>query len=249
MTAKPEPANIWNVTSAAERPAYVSSEIMPASVPTNVLPSIFHSLDSRNPVIVKSGILFFISLVGFVGNGIALATLRLTPKLRTKTYTLLASLTVSDILVGLTLLWTIGYQLVVYVFSADPCSYVVLVAALAWPARVPIAITIMHVGLISIERYVAVVHPFRYEAHFTDRTIKLMIAFGWIFPGIPCAMYMTYVGRINWQTCTITASVLQSAIMDTCYISLVIAVIVVLHTCVLATALRQRSKINAAVSY
>jgi hypothetical protein len=263
MTAKLEIASVWNITGAVEHTADVSTgtivtgvgtavgtinAIVPTAVPTNAIPPIFHSLDSRNPVIVKSVILFVISLVGFVGNGIALATIRLTPKLRTKTYALLASLTVSDLLVGLTLLWTIGYQLVVYVFSPNPCSYVMLAAALAWPARVPAAITMMHVALISVERYIAIVHPLRYEMRITDATIKVLIAFGWIFPGIPCAMYMTYVGRINWQTCTIVASVLQSAIMDTFYISVIIVVIIVLYACILVTALRQRSKISAMVS-
>jgi 7 transmembrane receptor (rhodopsin family) len=258
MTATPDIAHIWNSTVGVTRLIDVSDvavtddnktlHAVRSTVSKTAIPLIYHDLDSRNPVIVKSGILAFVALIGFVGNGTALATIRLTPKLRTKTYALLASLTVSDLIVGLTLLWTTGYQLVVYVFSENPCSYVILAAALAWPGRVPAAITMMHVGLISVERYIAIVHSLHYESWVTDRTIKMMIVFGWIFPGIPCAMYLTYLGRINWQTCTIMASILQSAVMDTCYILVVIVVIIVLYACIMTVALRQRAKINAEVS-
>jgi 7 transmembrane receptor (rhodopsin family) len=176
-------------------------------------------------------------------------TIRMTPKLHTKTYALLASLTMSDLLAGMTLLWIVGNELIVFVFNENPCSYVVLVALLAWPSRVPVAITIMHIGLISVERYIAVVHPLRYNMWITDTTIKFMIAFGWIFPGISCASYLTYLSRINWQTCTVMASVLQSAIMDICYIKIMLIVILVLHTCILIKAMRQRAKINDEVSW
>jgi hypothetical protein len=207
-----------------------------------------YEIDSRNPVIVKSIALLLFTLIGFVGNGIALATIWKTPKLRTKTYALLSSLTVSDLLTGLTMCWFVAYQLVAYVFNENRCSYILMVAILAFPQRVPLGVTIAHVGLISIERYIAVVHALHYERLMTYTTIKIMIAFGWIFPLVPTSIYLTFIGRIDWQTCTIVAFTLQAAIIDVCYIMIVIIVILFIYIRILITALRQRAKINSEVS-
>lgn len=206
------------------------------------------ALDSRNPVILKATFMIFFTLVGFVGNGITLAAIRQSPILRTKTYALLASLTVADLLTGVTVLWTMAFQLLVYVFSEDPCLFILPVAALRFPERLPVAVTITHIGVISFERYIAVVYPLRYEAWITDRSVKAMIAFGWLFPAVPFSVYFTYIGGINWHTCTIDASVQQVALVDVCHIMLVIVVIVVFQSCILTTALRQRAKINSEVS-
>jgi hypothetical protein len=206
------------------------------------------ALDSRNPVILKATFMIFFTLVGFIGNGITLAAIRQTPILHTKTYALLASLTVSDLLTGVTVLWTMAYQLLVYVFSENPCSYIILVAAFRFPERFPVAVTITHIGVISFERYIAIVHPLRYEAWITDRTIKVLIAFGWLFPVVPFSSYFTYITGINWHTCAIDASVQRAALVDVCHIMFVIVVIIVFYACILATALRQRAKINSEVS-
>jgi hypothetical protein len=205
-------------------------------------------MDSGDPVIVKAGIMTFVTLMGFVGNGIALATIKRAPKLRTKTYALLFSLTVSDLMTGVTMLWVIPYQLAAYVFNKNPCSFILPIAILAFPQRVPLIVTVTHVGLISVERYIAVVHPLQYEKWVSETTIKRMIAFGWIFPVVPTSTFLMYVSRINWQTCTIAASVLQATVMDICYLMTVIIVIFILYTCILIAALRQRAKISSEVS-
>jgi hypothetical protein len=179
--------------------------------------------------------------------GIALATIRKTPKLRTKTYALLSSLTVSDLVTGLTMFWVIAYQLAVYVFSESPCPYILPIAILTFPQRVPPAVSMAHVGLISVERYIAVVHPLQYETWVSDKTIKIMIAFGWIFPAVPSSIFLMNISRIDWQTCTIAAVVLQAAIIDISYLMIMMVVILVLNTRILITALHQRAKINAEV--
>lgn len=72
---------------------------------TTLLSLIDHALDSRNPVIVKAAILLTVSVIGLIGNSFALTTIRVTPKLRTKTFLLLSSLTVSDLVTALTMFW------------------------------------------------------------------------------------------------------------------------------------------------
>jgi 7 transmembrane receptor (rhodopsin family) len=186
MAADSEVANISNSTDATmlttnERSGAHTDDDKPFTDDTrSSILLIDPNLDARNPMIVKSALLIVVSLIGFIGNGTALATIRRTPKLHTKTYALLASLTMSDLLAGMTLLWIVGNELIIFVFSENPCSYVVLVAALAWPSRAPVAITIMHIGLISVERYIVVVHPLHYNMWITDTTIKVMVAFGWM---------------------------------------------------------------------
>jgi hypothetical protein len=161
----------------------------------------------------------------------------------------LASLTVSDLLVGFTFYWLIAYLLFVYVFSTDPCSIVIVIAILACPQRIPPAITMMHVCLVSVERYIAIVHPLRYEVWVTDSTIKAMIAFGWIAPIVPCSFYFSQISLINWQTCSIVANFLQMAATDSCYIVLITVVIFVLNSRILMSALHQRAKIDSQVGF
>jgi hypothetical protein len=147
----------------------------------------------------KAVIMIFFAVIGLIGNGISLVTIKRTPKLRTKTYALLASLTLSDFLTGLFVFWVTTYQMIAYVFSANPCSYIMLVAILTCPQKIPSGATIMHVSLISVERFIAVVHPLHYETWVTDTTIKGMIAFGWVFPICLSLFYLTYISRIDWE--------------------------------------------------
>ncbi|NXD43849.1 GPR39 protein, partial [Copsychus sechellarum] len=50
-----------------------------------------------------------------------------------------------------------------YYFLFEACSYA----------------TVLHVGTLSLERYVAVCHPFRFKALAGPRTVRLLIAFVW----------------------------------------------------------------------
>lgn len=250
-------SDVWNVSVGTTQPPNTSTSITDGVGGTLYLDSrmtthnvLHHNFvyDSSNPAIIKSGFLIFFAILGFTGNGVTLATIRRTSKLRTKTYALLFSLTVSDLLIEFTICWYVAIQFVTFVFSENPCSYILLIAIMAYPQRVPLGVTLMHVGLISIERYIAIVHALHYERLITDKTIKMMIAFGWIFPMASTSVYLTFINRINYQTCTIVASVLQMTINDICFIMFIIGVTVVLNVRILLVALRQRAKINAEVS-
>jgi hypothetical protein len=242
VTALMQSTNAYNATSGENTVVLVSHPVSATAAPL-----LARGSESRTSVAIKCGLFSFVSIIGFIGNGTALATIRKTPKLRTKTYALLASLTVSDLLVGSTLYWFIASLMLMEIYSGNPCAYITKVAAFAGPQRYAAAVTMMHVCLVSVERYIAIVHPLHYEAWVTDTVIKIIVAIGWIVPIIPCSFYFMQITRINWSTCTVVASVLQMATTDICYIVSITCAIIVLNSSILFSALRQRAKINAQV--
>ena len=82
--------------------------------------------------------------------------------------------------------WYLPFLVVVHVYS-DPCHYNVAITATTPLFRLTSIVSVYHLILISIERYVAIVHPLKYEARFTDRTLKWSIAAAWLI-GIPIVM-------------------------------------------------------------
>jgi 7 transmembrane receptor (rhodopsin family) len=239
--------DVWSPVSAVDQGA-TSASVVNHPVTSWILQPINHALDSRGPVIVKSGLMFLIVVINVVGNGIALAAFRKKPKLRTKTFLLLYSLTVADLVTAVDIIIYTPYQLVVYVFSANPCDNIILVAVFTAPVRYPLLLTLSHIGVISAERFIAISYPLHYEAWITDRTMRLALAVTWILPAILASSFFSFLSRINRETCTITGAVLQAFVFDSTFIAITFVVTVVLYTRILMVALRQRARINAEVS-
>jgi hypothetical protein len=245
---------VWNVTSNPISTAISDSAVNLTMTDggefliVSVSPAIHVPYDSRDPVIVKAGVMLAVAMVNLVGNGIALAAIWRTPKLRTKTFALLASLTVADLLSGLTMLWVVAYQLLVYVFSEDSCLNIMLVATLSTPSRFPTYVSTTHAWMISIERFIAIAYPLYYQRLVTDATVKWMVAFSWIFPGFVAATFWLFIARIDWTTCSITSAAFQSTLVDTICLLVVFTTVVVLYSRILTIALKQRAKIDAEVS-
>jgi hypothetical protein len=217
-------------------------------VTETVLSSIYHPIDSKNPVIVKCGILFVIGVFNLIGNSIVLAVFKRTPRLRTKAFTLLFSLTVADLVSGLDIFFYIPYQLVTYVFGSSPCDSVMMIAVLTGPVRYPMMLTVSHICFISVERFIAISFPLHYESWVTDTTMKIVISVIWILPGIMSATFFLFISRINWTTCAIRGAVLQLSVSDVTYILFAFTVTLVLYSRIMMIALHQRAKINAEVS-
>ena len=131
------------------------------------------------PIILRVAILLALDVFILCGNGFTLLTIRLTRRLWTKTNFILASLLASDLWNGVNMLWYAPYLLVAYVFSDDPCRYNVINTAVAPLLLSPGYVSIYHLILISVERYIAIVHPLHYETMFTDRTLKWAIVAVW----------------------------------------------------------------------
>jgi len=156
---------------------YASSSINMTTADTGTA-SLMGRLSLVNPVIVRVSILFTMTVCNLGGNGFTLMTIRLTPRLWTKTNFILASMLVANIIFGVLTFYYISFMLIIYVFN-NPCHYNVLVTANAPLFKIFTYVSIYHLILVSIERYVAIAHPLKYDTKFTDRTLKWAIAATW----------------------------------------------------------------------
>jgi len=136
------------------------------------------SLSLANPVILRVIILVTMMVFNLGGNGFTLITIRLTPRLWTKTNFILASMLAADVVFGVATLYYIAFVVVIFLFS-NPCSYNVLIAANEPIVKSITYVSGYHLILVSIERYVAIAYPLKYETKFSDRTLKWAIAATW----------------------------------------------------------------------
>jgi len=104
----------------------------------------------------------------FQPNGLLLLLLLLL--LTTHTNFILASMLAADLVNAVIAFFYSPFIVFVFVFDS-PCRHNVLIASLTPLLKIPGAVSIYHLVLISAERYVAIVYPLRYEARFNDRTI------------------------------------------------------------------------------
>jgi len=131
-----------------------------------------------NSAIIRVVVLAVLAIFNLGGNGFTLITIRLTPRLWTKTNFILASMLVSNICIFFLMFCHLPFLLVFYVLN-NPCHYNVIVAALTPFIKMPGYVSTFHLNLISIERYIAVAYPLKYETMFSDRTMKVAIASIW----------------------------------------------------------------------
>jgi len=129
-------------------------------------------------ITMRVSIILILAVFNLGGNGFTLITIRLTPRLWTKTNFVLASMLVADLIIGVTAFVYASFILVVFVFS-NPCHYIVPIAALTTLLRIPSSVGVYHLVLISVERYIAIVYPLHYENMFTDRKLKWAIFAVW----------------------------------------------------------------------
>ena len=152
---------------------------------------------------VRAAIVLILAVINLCGNGFTLATIRMTPRLWTKTNFILTSALVADVMTGVLVFGYYGpFLLVVYVFN-DPCRFNVVVAALTPLAKVTPLASAFHLVLISVERYIAIVHPLHYETKFTDRTLKWSLFAVWataIFVGMTYALWLI---NVDLRKCTL----------------------------------------------
>jgi len=157
-------------------------------------------LSLANAVIVRVVIIFIMMLFNLGGNGFTLMTIRLTPRLWTKTNFILASMLVANIVFVVAVLYYIPFMLIIYVFN-NPCHYNVLVTASTPLFKIANYVSTYHLILVSIERYVAIAHPLKYETKFSDRTLKWAIAATWAAGIITGMTFMLWLIDADLRKC------------------------------------------------
>ena len=112
-------------------------------------------------------------------NTLVIISVRTTPQLRNKYNALLACLAVTDILAG-----ALGQPLfiaeLIYRLTGSPASeFCIIPHATRHLSRAFVLISLQHLALISIERYISIKFPFRYLNIVTKRRLIISVVLVW----------------------------------------------------------------------
>jgi len=145
--------------------------------------SLLESLPLDDPKVIGSLVpLGLICLIVTFGNLLVISAVRISSKLRGPTNTIIVSLAIADLLLGVLVLplsamyevtdrWLFGKHLCFIWLSVD-----------VWTCTA----SILHLVAISMDRYIAVTHPVTYPNIMTSKRTKLLIASVWAISFIIC---------------------------------------------------------------
>ena len=112
-------------------------------------------------------------------NTLVIIAVRTTPQLRNKYNTLLACLAVTDIL-ACALGQPFFIAELIYRLTGSPTSeFCIIPHAARHLSRAFVLISLQHLALISIERYISIKFPFRYENIVTKRRLIVCVVLVW----------------------------------------------------------------------
>ena len=126
-------------------------------------------------------VLSILALVSLVGNTLVILTVLINKPMQTTLNYLLVNLAVADMMFAS----SIAIQYVMMPFIVHPegqagqyvCQFVTD-GTMAWVGG---AVSILCLVYIAVERYFAIIHPFRQRGRFTRRRLKIFIVLGWSF--------------------------------------------------------------------
>ena len=131
---------------------------------------------SKEKVILESVSFGFLSLLMLVGNFVTLLVMLLNRRLRTIPNMLVASLAVSDFLIGV---WgPLGISVLLtsqWPFSDTTCQfqgYIVIALAVA---------SVHTLALMAVNRYFRIVKPSKYRSYFTKKKTMIMVLLSWFY--------------------------------------------------------------------
>ncbi|XP_023339462.1 flocculation protein FLO11 [Eurytemora carolleeae] len=132
-----------------------------------------------------------ICLVVTFGNILVISAVRISSKLRGATNLLIVSLAVADLLLGVLILpMSAVYEVIdVWILGSELCFIWLSVDVLTSTA------SILHLVVISLDRYIAVTHPVTYPNIMTTSRAKLMICGVWVISFIIC-----FPPLVGWNT-------------------------------------------------
>jgi len=203
-------------------------------------------VSTANSMIVRVTILLIMAVFNVGGNGFTLATIRLTPRLWTKTNFILASMLAADITTGVCMFWYAPFLIVVYVFN-DPCQYNVAVTIVASIFKSTSYVSIYHLILISVERYVAIVYPLHYETKFTDRTVKWAISACWVSGILLMMTFNFWLINADLRKCSLIPAQYYLVAVFLAYLPVCISMFVS-YGKILAISWRQRQRIEPTIA-
>ena len=203
--------------------------------------------DPRSLVTIcfEATILGLIVLAAVVGNTLILASLYRFTCLQTKTNAFVLNLAIADLFLAVfampfTLVSSIKYD---WVFGSAMCQITAVFNSIFCEA------SIMTLSFVSLERFVAIVFPLKYETLVTPKRVKFVIGYIW-FQAIFCASSTFVFSRFTFlrfeSICTVDwghkmAYTLFFAIV---FFYVPFLVTAVLYCVILQTAIKQRRRIE-----
>ena len=137
----------------------------------------------EDPLVVGSLIpLGLVCLVVILGNMMVIVAVFNTHKLRGATYLFIVSLACADLMLGLVILpFSAMYEVFsLWLFGSIWCS--IWLAVDVWMCTA----SILHLVVISLDRYIAVTHPITYPNIMTSKRAKMLILGAWIMSFVIC---------------------------------------------------------------
>ena len=182
--------------------------------------------------IVRSVILCIIMLLSIFGNSLILTAIRTTPSLMTKTNKILASLAISDLWAGgIVMLYIVPFTLIT---SLNPCAYRVSRVMMLILTNSPTYASCFNLIIVAIDRYVAIVHPLKYEMRMTDTVISCMIAAAWLISLLCSSSFTLWLINADMTECNIVP--LRYFFINPCIYMLVGTVVTILYMRILLVA-------------
>ena len=130
----------------------------PAS-PSNNLHSLYWTL-----FVVRMSVASVLVIVMLISNALTLRAVWITPRLRVKAYALTISMTASNVVLSISLMNHLVHDIRVPM----PCDLKLYKAAVRPVERCIAYVAYVHVGVIAVDCYIAVVHSLHYENRVTQ---------------------------------------------------------------------------------
>jgi len=175
-----------------------------------------------------------------------LIAVRTTPSLWTKTNKILASLTIADLLTGLTTVLYTVYSFKAFVYGI-PCDYEVLGTAIFPTFTLGPYASFYSLTMVVVDRYVAIAHPFVYNEKMTGKTVNFMILGAWLAAAAVSATYWFWLIDRDKRKCTTFPQLIPDkySILETAQNILVALIIIVLYAKMLVIARRHHLQIRS----
>ncbi|XP_071497330.1 probable G-protein coupled receptor 21 [Diadema antillarum] len=143
-----------------------------------VVPDDKHDEESKPLItcIAEVGFLFIIASLAVIGNIVNFVVIGSSKSLKTCQGYFLLSLATADFGMGLVTLSAIVPAVIHRWPYGDTCCLII-----AYMSEVCSRVSLITIISLSIERYIAVIHPFRYQRYVTKRKIAVIIVSTWLF--------------------------------------------------------------------
>ena len=128
-------------------------------------------------------------------------------------------------------------------FNGGNCVHNVLIAANWTFQKGGVYMCWANVILVSIDRYVAILHPLVYEARLTYTAIKVMMSVAWIAAFLLAATFWLWFINANMRSCSIVPGMYQA--LDVAVYVLTSTMLIFVYGRILRVALQQRARVEA----